>query len=148
MTTSPVLEPQAVQRLAAELSARDHWPRADLQPEVIFTYPSFARRLVEEQQTGRLHIHPRRIASTAEVLAADVRKQVRETWDAPVADSYGTTEGGLLGTECDDAQGIHIAEDMVVFEVVDEHNRRVPDGTGQQGARHEFVQPAAPLDPV
>ncbi|HEY7187723.1 MAG TPA: AMP-binding protein [Vicinamibacterales bacterium] len=105
----------------------------DYQPEIIFTYASFARRLVEEQDAGRLRIHPRRIASTAEALSADVRRLVRDTWDARVVDSYGTTEGGLLGSECDAGQGIHIAEDMLVFEVVDDHNRRVPDGT--QGSK-------------
>ena len=101
----------------------------DYQPEMIYTYPSFARRLAEEQEAGRLTIQPRRVVSTAEALSSDVRTRIRETWGAHVVDSYGTTEGGLLGSECDAAHGIHIAEDMVVFEVVDEHDRRVPDGT-------------------
>jgi phenylacetate-CoA ligase len=105
----------------------------DYQPEMIVTYPSFVRRLVEEQEAGRLQIHPRSIVTTAEALSADVRAMVAETWKAPVVDSYGTTEGGLLGSECDAADGIHVAEDMVVFEVVDERNRRVPDGT--QGSK-------------
>jgi phenylacetate-CoA ligase len=100
----------------------------DYQPEMIFTYPSFARRLIEEQDAGRLRICPGRVASTAEVLAADVRHRIREVWNARVLDSYGITEAGLIGTECDAAQGIHIAEDMVVFEVVDDRNRRVPEG--------------------
>ena len=105
----------------------------DYQPEMIFTYPSFVRRLVEEHEAGRLRIHPRRIASTAEALSNDVRTMVRDSWNARVVDNYGTTEGGVLGCECDAGQGIHIAEDMVVFEVVDEGNRRVPDGT--QGSK-------------
>jgi phenylacetate-coenzyme A ligase PaaK-like adenylate-forming protein len=100
----------------------------EYQPEMIFTYPSFVRRLVEEEDAGRLRINPRRIVSAAETLSADVRRLVTATWNASVVDSYGTTEGGLLGAECDAARGIHIAEDMIVFEVVDEHNRRVPDG--------------------
>jgi len=98
------------------------------QPEVIFTYASFARRLVEEQQAGRLRIHPDRIVSTAEVLEPEVRRQVHDTWNARVLNSYGTTEAGLLGSECDSSTGVHIAEDMIVFEVVDEENRPVPDG--------------------
>src|SRR5215510_8703750 len=101
----------------------------EYQPEMIFTYPSRARRLVEEQEAGRLRIHPTRIASTAEVLAADVRELMRNTWHARVFDSYGTTEAGLLGTECEVAKGIHIAEDMVVYEVVDQEGRPVADGT-------------------
>jgi len=105
----------------------------EYQPEMIFTYASFVRRLVEEQETGRLKIHPRCIVSTAEALSPDVRRLAGECWSARVVDSYGTTEGGMLGSECAAGTGIHVAEDMVVFEVVDEHNRRVPEGT--QGAK-------------
>lgn len=83
---------------------------------------------VEEQQAGRLRIRPGRIVSTAEVLEPEVRSQVHDTWSARVLNSYGTTEAGLLGSECDSSAGIHIAEDMIVFEVVDEQNRPVPDG--------------------
>ena len=101
----------------------------DYQPEMIVTYPSFARRLVEEQEAGRLRIRPDRVASTAEVLTKDVRALVLNAWGAPVLDSYGTTEAGLLGTECGAAMGIHIAEDMLVYEVVDQDGRRVPEGT-------------------
>ncbi len=98
------------------------------QPEMIFTYASFARRLVEEQQAGRLRIHPGRIVTTAEVLEPEVRSLVHNAWNARVLNSYGTTEAGLLGSECDLSGGIHIAEDMIVFEVVDEQNRPVPEG--------------------
>src|SRR5262245_24010486 len=105
----------------------------DYQPEMVFTYPSFVRRLAEEQEAGRLRIRPRRIVSAAEALSAEVRRLVSATWNASVVDSYGTTEAGLLGAECDAANGIHLAEDMIILEVVDEHNRRVPDGV--QGSK-------------
>ena len=101
----------------------------DYQPEMVITYPSFTRRLLEEQEAGRLQICPKRICTAAEVLTKDVRERVRETWNARVLDSYGTTEAGLLGTECDAAMGIHLAEDMLVYEVVDHDGHRVPDGT-------------------
>jgi hypothetical protein len=67
------------------------------QPDMIFTYPSFARRLIEEQESGRLRIRPRRVASTAEVLAPDLREHIRATWDAQLLNCYGTTEAALLG---------------------------------------------------
>ena len=105
----------------------------DYQPEIIVTYPSFARRLAEEQEAGRLRIRPDRIASTAEVLTQDVRARVLKTLGARMLDSYGTTEAGLLGTECDAAIGIHIAEDVLVYEVVDQDGRRLPEG--MSGAR-------------
>jgi len=105
----------------------------DYQPEIIVTYPSFARRLAEEQEAGRLRIRPDRIASTAEVLTKDVRARVLKALGARMLDSYGTTEAGLLGTECDAANGIHIAEDVLVYEVVDQDGRRLPEG--MSGAR-------------
>ena len=105
----------------------------DYQPEIIVTYPSFARRLAEEQEAGRLRIRPDRIASTAEVLTKDVRARVLKALAARMLDSYGTTEAGLLGTECDAANGIHIAEDVLVYEVVDQDGRRLPEG--MSGAR-------------
>jgi phenylacetate-CoA ligase len=45
-----------------------------------------------------------------------------------VLNGYGTTEAGMLGTECDLAAGVHIVEDMVVFESVDEASRPVVPG--------------------
>jgi phenylacetate-CoA ligase len=45
-----------------------------------------------------------------------------------VLNGYGTTEAGMLGAECDLAAGVHIVEDMVVFESVDEASRPVVPG--------------------
>jgi phenylacetate-CoA ligase len=103
------------------------------QPELVMTYPSFIRRLVEEQEAGSLRIHPQRLASTAEVLTPEVRAMARRAWGADILDSYGCTEGGLLGTECPAIAGIHIAEDLLVFEAVDEHGRAVPPGEPSAG---------------
>ncbi len=99
------------------------------QPEVVLTYPSVIRRLVEEQETGGLRIRPQKLASTAEVLVPEVRDMARRAWGADILDGYGCTEGGLLGSECAAVAGIHIAEDLLVFEAVDERGRAVPPGT-------------------
>jgi putative adenylate-forming enzyme len=98
------------------------------QPEVLFTYPSVIRRLAEEQHARRLWISPQRFCSTAETLTQDIRNLVRQTWGATVLNGYGTTEAGLIGTECEWNAGIHVAEDVLVFEVVDERDRPVPPG--------------------
>jgi phenylacetate-CoA ligase len=103
------------------------------QPEFLGTYPSFIRRLAEEQEAGRLRIRPQKLSSSAEVLVPEVRDMARRAWGADILDSYGCTEGGLLGTECDAVAGIHVAEDLLVFEAVDERGRAVPPGT--PGAR-------------
>jgi phenylacetate-coenzyme A ligase PaaK-like adenylate-forming protein len=98
------------------------------QPESLLTYPSFIRRLAEEQRSGRLQLAPLRLFSAAEVLTEDVRDRARDTWGIEVFDSYGTTETGLIGTECEDHSGIHLSDDLLVYEVVDRNNRPVPPG--------------------
>jgi phenylacetate-CoA ligase len=98
------------------------------QPDVMVTYPSVIRRLAEAQNDGRLRILPRQFTSVAETLTQDVRRLAADTWGAPVLNAYGSTEANFIGSECPWTSGIHVAEDLLVFEVVDEHNRPVPAG--------------------
>jgi phenylacetate-CoA ligase len=98
------------------------------QPEAVITYPSFIRCLAEEQQAGRLRIGPQKFFSVAETLAHDVRDLVHDTWGARVLNSYGATEAGLIGQECPWTMGMHVFEDLLVLEVVDDDYRPVPAG--------------------
>jgi phenylacetate-coenzyme A ligase PaaK-like adenylate-forming protein len=103
------------------------------QPEVLITYPSFIRRLAEAQWEGQLRIAPRQFCSAAETLTQDVRDIAQAVWGARVLNAYGSTEANLIGVECRWSTGVHVAEDLLVLEVVDEHNRPVPAGvTGQK----------------
>jgi phenylacetate-coenzyme A ligase PaaK-like adenylate-forming protein len=99
-----------------------------LQPEAVLTYPSFIRRLAEEQAAGRLRIAPTKFCSAAETLTPDVREIARDTWGAVVLNLYGATEVCLIGTECPYTSGLHVPEDLIALEVVDEHNRPVASG--------------------
>jgi len=103
------------------------------QPEVLSTYPSFLRRLAEEQLAGHLHIAPHLLRSVAETLTPDVRELARTTWNAPLINVYAATEIGLLGQECEQVAGMHLAEDLFVMEVVDQANQ--PVRAGVQGAK-------------
>ena len=103
------------------------------QPDILSTYPSFIRRLVEEQQAGRLRISPRGMRSVAEALSPDVKDLVWDTWKIRVTNNYAATEAGIIGMECRHLSGIHLAEDLLVLEVVDELNQPVPAGV--EGAK-------------
>lgn len=98
------------------------------QPEALISYPSFIRTLVQEQHAGRLTIRPKTICSVAETLTRDVRQLVRDTWDTSVLDSYCTTEAGAVAVECPFANGLHVMEQLVVLEVVDDDYEPVPAG--------------------
>lgn len=104
----------------------------EFQPECIATYPSFIRRLAEEQLEGRLRISPQQFCSGAEALMPDVRDLARQAWGATIFNRYAATEVGASGSECQHFSGIHLPEDLVVFEAVDEANRTVSAGAPGQ----------------
>lgn len=95
---------------------------------LVLTYPSFIRRLAEEQEAGRLRISVRQFGSFAETLTPDVRELASRVWGAKVLHGYGTTEAGVIGQECPWTTGLHVFADQLAVEVVDEHNRPVPAG--------------------
>jgi phenylacetate-CoA ligase len=99
-----------------------------IQPHILRGFPSMLGLLVTEQLQGRLNINPSIIAGGGEPLTSELRKQLQTAWQSSVFDIYGTQEG-LRAMECNPGQGMHIFEDLGIVEVVDEDNRRVPDGT-------------------
>lgn len=101
----------------------------EYQPDLMVMPPSAAARLADEQAAGRLAIRPRTILSSAEVLTDAARARFRAAWGADLYDTYVMTETGLIGAECPQRGGIHISEDLVIVESVDERHQPVPHGT-------------------
>jgi phenylacetate-CoA ligase len=92
------------------------------------TYPSMLARLVGEARSGRLTIEPRRILTMAEPLLPEIRKAAEHTWNAPVANMWGTSEGGVTAIGCFKGPGMHLTDDLLIVEPVDEHGDPVPAG--------------------
>jgi phenylacetate-CoA ligase len=99
-----------------------------LQPEVLVAYASMLRVLAEEQLRGRLYIRPRAVNCSSEVLTAEARALATRAWGVAPFDVYAATETGGIGAECGRHTGLHVFEDLVLIESVDEHDRPVPDG--------------------
>ena len=93
------------------------------------TYPSMLARLVGEARSGRLTIEPRRILTMAEPLLPEIRKAAEDTWSAPVANMWGTSEGGVTAIGCFKGPGMHLTDDLLIIEPVDERGDPVPAGT-------------------
>lgn len=98
------------------------------QPEMVAGYPSILGVLAKEQQQGRLRIMPHFIVSGSETLTDETRQRIEQAWHTQLFNIYAATEGGVLASECTTHRGLHLYEDMVIVEVVDEHNRPVPPG--------------------
>ncbi len=92
------------------------------------TYPSMLGRLVGEARAGRLQIQPRRILTMAEPLLPETREAAEETWQAPVANMWGTSEAGVTAIGCFKGTGMHLSDDLVIVEAVDADGDPVPAG--------------------
>jgi phenylacetate-CoA ligase len=98
------------------------------QPEVLVAYASMIRLLAEDQLAGRLHISPEFVFSASEVLTDRARRHAEAAWNKKPYDVYAATETAGIASECELHRGMHLFEDLVITEVVDEDNRPVPPG--------------------
>jgi phenylacetate-CoA ligase len=98
------------------------------QPEMLIAYASMSRLLADEQLAGSLQITPRAIFPSSEVLTPETRRRLVQAWGELVFNQYAATESGSLAAECDRHEGMHLVEDLVIFEVVDRENHLVPPG--------------------
>lgn len=99
------------------------------QPDILIAYASMARILAEEQLAGRLHIHPSQTFTSSEVLTNETRRRVKAAWGDESFNQYGATETADIAAEYKTCRHMHLFEDLVIVEVVDEHHRPVPPGT-------------------
>jgi phenylacetate-coenzyme A ligase PaaK-like adenylate-forming protein len=77
---------------------------------------------------GRLRIAPRAVNSSSEVLTAEARAMATRAWLVPPFNVYAATETGGIAAECGQHRGMHVFEDLVIPEVVDDDYRPVPPG--------------------
>lgn len=112
----------------------------------LFGYPSTLAVLVEEARAGRLRIALRRVGSTSEPLSNDLRAAIEETWDAPLANWWGTSEAGPTGVGCFRGHGMHVCEDLVIVEPVDEQGRAV--APGERSAKIYLTNLFNPIQPI
>jgi putative adenylate-forming enzyme len=97
-------------------------------PDTLVAYASMARFLADEQRAGRLHIAPRVVFTASEVLSEEARRCIADAWGRQPFNVYGATESATIAAECDQHTGLHLFEDLVITEVVDDQYHPVPPG--------------------
>ena len=100
-----------------------------LNPDVLITLAGMVPALAEEARAGKLRISPQAVISAAELLTPAARRLIRETWNLEPYDLYAATETAGIAAECASHSGLHLFEDLVIPEVVDELNRPLPPDT-------------------
>ncbi|MFH1690369.1 MAG: hypothetical protein ABIE42_09060 [Candidatus Eisenbacteria bacterium] len=93
--------------------------------EAIFALAEFVER------DGLDVASPRAVATTAGTLLPHMREKIGQVFRAPIFDRYGTREAGLIATECDRHQGLHLMGETTVLEILDRNGREV--GVGESG---------------
>jgi phenylacetate-coenzyme A ligase PaaK-like adenylate-forming protein len=99
------------------------------QPQLLITYAAISSVLAEEQLAGRLDIAPEAVMCVAETLTGAMRAKVRDAWGTEPFENYASTEAACIAAECRQHSGLHLFDDFLVTEVVDENNHPVPPGT-------------------
>ncbi len=92
---------------------------AAAEPTHLVGYPTVIGQLARACLAGRLDIHPVRISTNSEPLLREDRQAIREAWNAPVHNLWGSTEIGVQAIGCARGEGLHVCEDEVVLERVD-----------------------------
>jgi phenylacetate-CoA ligase len=98
------------------------------QPTHLVGYPTVIGRLARAAMAGELRIAPVRVSTNSEPLLDEDRRAIREAWGAPIHNVWGSTEIGVQAVGCGLGQGLHVCEDEVVLERVDDTGKPVgPD---------------------
>lgn len=108
----------------------------EFQPTIIWTTPSYAWYLGETAKKNG--IDPAKDLSIRKIIVAGeaggsieaTRQAIEELWGAKLYDFFGISDiFGACAGMCEERNGLHIAEDHILVEVLDlETNQPVPDG--------------------
>ena len=116
---------------------------AAAEPTHLVGYATVVGQLARASLAGRLDIRPVRVSTNSEPLLDEDRQAIREAWNAPVHNLWGSTEIGVQAVGCARGEGLHVCEDEVVLERVDESGAPV----GPTSRPPERSPPAWPTAP-
>ena len=106
----------------------------ELQPNVLHCYPTMLEVLAHEQMDGRLNIDPWIITCSSEPLTGPAREAIRKAFPhSPLFETYGTSEGVNLASECAEHDGLHLNNDYFIVEPVREDTTAVQAGEPGEG---------------
>ena len=98
-------------------------------PSGIRGYASSLYFLAKYIEQNRLPVcKVKAVFTTGEKLHPKYRYKIQQIFHAPVFDGYGASDGGIAAHECYMHEGLHIAEEQCIIEIVDKDDNILPDG--------------------
>lgn len=101
-------------------------------PQIIKGYLSALIHLAEYIEYNDLEtISPIALSSTSETLYKHNREFLESVFKAPIYDQYGCGELSAISYECPKHNGLHINQEHVICEVLDEDNQAIINKSGR-----------------
>jgi phenylacetate-coenzyme A ligase PaaK-like adenylate-forming protein len=100
----------------------------EYKPEAVIAYASVLGALAEEQLERRLTIRPRLSFATSAVLTQETTRRVEAAWGIEPISAYAATEAPAIAIGSLAGAGLHISEESVLVEVVDDACKPVAPG--------------------
>lgn len=108
------------------------WRRC--RPRYMYAYSSSAyllARYILEQEVDLSPLAPRVIFTTADQLYPQMRETIERAFHSPVAEEYGSRDGGFVAHECPEGRSLHVHADRVVLELVAGDRPAAPGELGE-----------------
>ena len=89
-----------------------------MRPQVLYTYPSVMVRLQRTMAENKIVLSVKRLIANGETLFENSRQEIESTFEAPLFNTYGSTEFPSLGFECYKKKGFHLLTSAAVVEIL------------------------------
>jgi phenylacetate-CoA ligase len=98
-------------------------------PDVLVAYTNPLYELARSLKDRHARPYsPRAIVVGAEKLHAFQRELIESVFSAPVFETYGSREFMLIGAECDRHAGLHLTQEHLLVEILDDDGHAARDG--------------------
>ncbi len=105
-----------------------------LQPTAIVAVPSFILKLIQAAKDAGIDLNKTSVKK-AVCIGENIRntdfslnilgRKITEAWDIQLYSTYASTEMQTAFTECSEGKGGHLQPELVIVELLDEHNQPV-----------------------
>jgi len=117
-----------------------------IQPPLLQGYVGAIAELAQfVVETGCLSHHPKAVWLTSAPIVSVQRRQIENTFCAPVYDQYGCCEAPNIAAQCGKQMGLHVNAESLSLEFVDEANNPVPAGEWGKALISKFDDFVFPL---
>ena len=109
-----------------------------LKPTAIVAVPSFILKLIKYAKDNHIDLSKSSVKK-AVCIGENIRntdfsynilgKKITDAWDIQLYSTYASTEMQTAFTECSEGHGGHLQPELVIVELLDEHNQQVPPNT-------------------